>query len=158
MCKSLVLKRRGFVNDVTPFEGTVSTNFSWHLTDRRHLADIPRYMMCGEKRAQVWMERNKGKIEMTFIFSPLSKSKALVFMPCLLIQTRCFCLVLLTWFQQFLSQSEVLCQEGWAATRKPGMSSSDLLAQLFLGQLCVAFWGWASFMYSCCSSIWLVNH
>lgn len=68
MCKSLVLKRRGFVNDVTPFEGTVSTNFSWHLTDQRHLADIPRYMMCGEKRAQVWMERNKGKIKMTFIY------------------------------------------------------------------------------------------
>ena len=99
-------------DDVTPFEGTVSTNFSRHLTDRRHLADIPRYMMCEEKRAQVWMERNKGKIEMTFIFSPLSKSKVIVFMPCLLIQTRCFCLVLLTWFQQFLSQSEVLCQEG----------------------------------------------
>ena len=25
-------------------------------------------MMCGEKRAQVWMERNKGKIKMTFIY------------------------------------------------------------------------------------------
>lgn len=43
MCESLVLKRRGFANDITPFEGTVSTNFSWHLTDRGHLADIPRY-------------------------------------------------------------------------------------------------------------------
>ncbi len=52
--------------NVAPFEGTMSTSFSWHLTDRKHLADIPRYTTCEEKRAQVWMERNNGKIFMTF--------------------------------------------------------------------------------------------
>ena len=156
LCKNLVLKHQGFVKCCTLWRHHVnrlfltpdgSEAFSWHPK----IYDVRR-----EKGTSVDGAQQQKDFNDIQTCSLLSKSKVFVFWfssPYL-----CFRLVLLTWIQQSLSQSEVLCQEGWAATRQPGMSSTDLFAELFFFiffQLCDAFWGWASFMYS---SIWLTSN
>ena len=153
LCKNLLLKHQGFVKCCTLWRHHVnqffltpdgSEAFSWH----------PKiYNVRREKGTSVDGAQQRKDFHDIQTCSLLLKSKVFVFLfssPDL-----CFRLVLLTWIQQSLSQSEVLCQEGWAATRQPGMSSTHLFAELFFFHLFPVvwcLWGWALFKYS---STWL---